>query len=85
MADLSEKEAGYNSGSSDSESQQNQYVFERPAGLRGLYSHPLTQVFFVVYRGGYRELISLFVIGVYARLCLFHVSRFACMVLVYRV
>jgi hypothetical protein len=47
MADLTEKETGYNSGSSDSESQQNQYIFERPTGIKGIYSHPLTQVYFV--------------------------------------
>jgi hypothetical protein len=48
MADLTEKDTGYNSGSSDSESQQNQAIFERPTGIRGIYSHPLTQVFSVV-------------------------------------
>lgn len=54
MAELSEKETGYNSGSSDSESQQNQYVFERPTGLRGFYSHPLTQVLLPVCCGVFR-------------------------------
>ena len=44
MAESNEKEAGYNSGSSDTESQQNQLIFERPTGLKGLYSHPVTQV-----------------------------------------
>lgn len=34
---------GYYS-SSDSESQQNQHVFERPTGIAGIYCHPLTQV-----------------------------------------
>jgi hypothetical protein len=47
MAELTEKETDYNSGSSDSESQHN-HIFERPTGLRGFYSHPLTQVILAV-------------------------------------
>jgi len=47
MADMKEKDIGYNSGSSDSESQQAQLIFERPTGINGVYSHPLTQVPFM--------------------------------------
>jgi hypothetical protein len=41
MTDVADNEKGYNSGSSDNESQ---HVFERPTGLKGVYYHPLTQV-----------------------------------------
>lgn len=47
MPDRTEKDMGYYS-SSDSESQQNQHVFERPTGIAGIYCHPLTQVIVVV-------------------------------------
>jgi hypothetical protein len=46
---MTDKElVGYCSG--DTESQQTQLIFERPTGLWGIYSHPLTQVrlFYVV-------------------------------------
>lgn len=45
MSDHHENEKGYNSGSSDdSGSQQHVQLYERPKGLRGIYSHPYTQV-----------------------------------------
>jgi hypothetical protein len=49
MADVTEKEIGYDTGS-DSESRHTQHIFERPTGIRGAYSHPLTQVFVVTHR-----------------------------------
>jgi hypothetical protein len=44
MTDIHEKEKGYNSGSSDTESSDQLQIFERPTGIRGLYHHPITQV-----------------------------------------
>ncbi|KAF8224043.1 MFS general substrate transporter [Tricholoma matsutake] len=44
MVDISDKEAGYNSGGSDTESSQHQAIFEHPTGLKGVYYHPITQV-----------------------------------------
>jgi hypothetical protein len=41
---MTDKEIGYNSGSSDSASSDEQQIFERPTGIRGLYFHPITQV-----------------------------------------
>jgi hypothetical protein len=42
MADIRDKEKGYNS---DTESSSQQHaIFERPTGLKGLYYHPIVQV-----------------------------------------
>lgn len=38
------KEKDYSSGSSDSGSHEQELVFERPTGLKGIYYHPITQV-----------------------------------------
>ena len=43
MAVFNKEETGNNS-SVDNESQPNSDIFERPRGLKGLYSHPMTQV-----------------------------------------
>lgn len=44
MADVQGKETGYNSDGSDTTSFEERQIFERPTGIRGLYSHPITQV-----------------------------------------
>jgi len=44
MADVTVQEKGYGSSSSDNASQHREQVFERPKGLKGIYSHPVTQV-----------------------------------------
>ncbi|PPQ89938.1 hypothetical protein CVT25_009993 [Psilocybe cyanescens] len=45
MTDVDNNEkSGYNSGSSDDGSQRGVAVFERPTGIKGVYSHPITQV-----------------------------------------
>jgi hypothetical protein len=44
MTDIQDKELGYNSGSSDTASFDQQHIFERPTGVKGFYYHPMTQV-----------------------------------------
>lgn len=44
MADNHEKSSGYNSGTESDNGSQNYAIYERPTGLKGLYSHPITQV-----------------------------------------
>lgn len=74
MVDISDKEAGYNSGGSDTESSQHQAIFEHPTGLKGVYYHPITQVFMSL-SSFYPSLIRGIASGVHARLRLLHVSR----------
>ena len=49
MTEMMNKEIGFYSGSDTLESlERSQHIFERPTGIIGIYSHPLTQVRFVV-------------------------------------
>jgi len=44
MSDIANEKGYYGGGSSDNDSQSAE-VFERPTGWKGMYSHPVTQVF----------------------------------------
>ena len=44
MADVTKKDSAYNNGGSDAGSGNRVEIYERPAGIKGIYSHPITQV-----------------------------------------